>query len=85
MDTDIETKNQGGLRTLVGKRVTLFCVNYIYTGKLIEVNDSAVVLTDPAIVYETGPLRTKKWKDAQNFPHDWQVQRNSIESFGELK
>jgi len=85
MDLIMGSKNQGGLRTLVGKRITLFCVNYIYTGKLIEVNDTSVVLTDPAIVYETGPLRTKKWKDAQNFPNKWHVQKNSIESFGELK
>ena len=85
MDMNMGNRNQGGLRTLVGKRVTLFCVNYIYTGKLIAVNDKSVVLTDPAIVYETGPLRTKKWKDAQNFPKDWHVKRNFIESFGELK
>lgn len=85
MKLNMGNKNQGGLKTLVGKRITLFCVNYIYTGKLTEVNDSVVVLTDPAIVYETGPLKTKKWKDAQHLPHDWQVQRNSIESFGELK
>lgn len=85
MESNKGSKSQGGLRALVGRRVTLFCVNYIYTGKLVEVNDSAVVLTDSAIVYETGPLKTKKWKDAQYFPHDWHIHRNSIESFGELK
>ena len=52
---------------------------------MIAVSDSDVVLGDPAIVYETGPLKTKKWKDAQNFPNDWHVHRNSIESYGELK
>lgn len=81
----MDMENIGGLRTLVGKRVTLFCVNYIYTGKLTGVNDSFVILTEPAIVFETGPLGTKKWKDAQNLPKDWYVQRNSIESFGVLK
>ncbi len=85
MALSVENENQGGLRSLIGKRVTLFCVNYIYTGKLMEVSDSDVVLTDPAIVYETGPLKTKKWKDAQHFPNDWHVHRCSIESFGELK
>ncbi|MDA0690591.1 MAG: hypothetical protein O3A78_01485 [Nitrospinae bacterium] len=83
MDMDMEIG--GGLRTLVGKRVTLFCVNYIYTGKLTGVNNSYVILTDPAIVFETGPLGTKKWKDAQNLPKDWYVQISSIESFGVLK
>jgi len=81
----MDMENIGGLKTLVGKRVTLFCVNYIYTGKLIGVNDSFVILSEPAIVFETGPLGTKKWKDAQNLPKDWYVQRNSIESFGVLK
>jgi hypothetical protein len=85
MELNMGNKNQGGLSYLVGKRVTLFCVNYIYTGKLMGVNDFDVVLSDPAIVYETGPLKTKKWKDAQNFPNDWHVRRSSIESFGELK
>ena len=85
MKLNMGEKNQGGLSYLVGKRVTLFCVNYIYTGKLMEVNDFDVVLSDPAIVYETGPLKTKKWKDAQNFPYDWHVRKSSIESFGELK
>jgi hypothetical protein len=85
MALSVENENQGGLRSLVGKRVTLFCVNYIYTGQLMAVSDSDVVLTDPAIVYETGPLKTKKWKDAQHFPNDWHVHRSSIESFGELK
>ena len=85
MDINKDMKSVGGLRTLVGERITLFCVNYIYTGKLIGVNDSYVILTDPAIVFETGPLGTKKWKDAQNLPKDWYVQRSSIESFGVLK
>ncbi len=85
MELNMGENSQGGLKNLVGRRVTLFCVNYIYTGKLIAVNDTAVVLTDPAIVYETGPLKSKKWKDAQNFPHDWHINKNSIESYGELK
>lgn len=85
MDINNDMEISGGLSALVGKRVTLFCVNYIYTGKLTGINDSIVILSDPAIVFETGPLGTKKWKDAQNLPKDWYVQRSSIESFGVLK
>jgi hypothetical protein len=85
MDIDLDMETCGGLGMLVGKRITLFCVNYIYTGKLTEVKDSYVTLSDPAIVFETGPLNSKKWKDAQSLPKDWYVQRSSIESFGELK
>jgi hypothetical protein len=74
-----------GLEKLLGERVTLFCMNYIYTGVLTGVNDSCVLLTDAAIVYETGAFTETNWKDAQKLPHDWYVQTASIESFGKLK
>jgi hypothetical protein len=80
------TEVQGeGLESLMGERVTLFCLNYIYTGKLVGVNASCVLLEDAAIVYETGELTDKKWKDAQKLPGNWYVQTGSIESFGLLK
>ena len=50
-----------GLIALLGERVTLFCLNYIYTGKLTGVNDSCVKLEDASVVYETGPLKNKEW------------------------
>ena len=74
-----------GLDALIGKRVTLFCGVYIYTGNLIGVNDKCVKLTDAAIVYETGSFDGSTWKDAQKLPKDWYVRTQSIESFGELK
>jgi hypothetical protein len=74
-----------GLLGLLGKRVTLFCMNYIYTGDLAGVNDVCVLLENPAIVYETGPLTTKDWKDAQALPGSFYVQIAAIEAFGELK
>ena len=74
-----------GLEKLLGERVTLFCLNYIYTGVLSGVNESCVLLTDAAIVYETGPFTDKKWTDAQSLPNAWYVQIGCIESFGVLK
>lgn len=74
-----------GLEKLLGERVTLFCAVYIYTGKLVGVNDKCVLLEDAAIVYETGPLNDKKWKDAQPLPGPWYVSIGMIESFGVLK
>ena len=74
-----------GLEKLLGERVTLFCLNYIYTGKLSGVNASCVLLENAAIVYETGELNSKTWKDAQPLPGDWYVQLGAIESFGLLK
>lgn len=53
-----------GLMALLGERVTLFCLNYIYTGKLTGVNSTCVLLEDAAIVYETGAFDASAWKDA---------------------
>jgi len=74
-----------GFDKLLGERVTLFCCVYIYTGKLIGVNTDCVLLEDAAIVYETGKLDDKSWKDAQKLPNQWYVQKGLIESFGILK
>lgn len=74
-----------GLEKLLGETVTLFCLNYIYTGKLMGFNASCVLLDDAKIVYETGPLSTSTWKDAQSLPGQWYVQTSCIESFGKLK
>ena len=74
-----------GLEGLMGQNVTLFCMNYIYTGKLVGVNASFVKLENAHIVYETGELGTNNWKDAQKLPHAWYVQKASVESFGILK
>ena len=80
-----ETKGEG-LEKLLGKRVTLFCINYIYTGKLVGVNDTCVKLEDPAIVYETGKFEDKQWGDCQSLCVDtWYVQTGAIESFGVMK
>jgi len=80
----VEVANEG-LISLLGRRVTFFCMNYIYTGTLEGVNDTCVLLTDPSIVYETGPFNTKEWKDAQKLPNQLYLQTSAIESFGELK
>lgn len=72
-----------GLVALMGKRVLLFCMNYIYTGTLTGVNNTCVLLEDAAIVYETGAFDKKTFGDAQKLPHALYVQTNSIESFSE--
>ena len=79
-----ESKEEGFI-ALMGKRVTLFCAVYIYTGKLVGVNETCVKLENPAIVYETGPFTDKKWKDAQELPNTIYVQTAMVESFGEVK
>lgn len=75
-----------GLVKLIGENVTLMCMNYFYTGKLIGVNDTCVVLEKPAIVYETGPFDEKFWKDCQPLNvKEFYVMISAIESFGILK
>jgi hypothetical protein len=74
-----------GLEGLLGERVTLFCVNYIYTGDLVGVNPKFVKLENASIVYETGPLCDEKWKDAQALPKSVYVMTHAIESFMILK
>lgn len=74
-----------GLTALLGQEVTLFCLNYIYSGRLAGVSDTCVLLEDAAIVYETGSFTDEKWKNAEKLPNRWYVQLSSIESFGKLK
>lgn len=74
-----------GLTELLCERVTLFCMNYIYTGTLTGMNSDCVLLEDAAVVYETGAFTEKQWKDAQKLPNKWYVRIAAIESFGVLK
>ncbi len=81
----VEEVSGEGLMGLMGEEVTLFCLNYIYAGKLVGVNDSFVKLEGAKVVYETGAFTELKWQDAQALPNDWYVQTGAIESFGKLK
>ena len=79
------------LEALVGQNVTFFCMNYIYTGKLVEVTDVQARLEDAKIVYETGPFDDQNWSDAQNVPRHlnndgfWVVRLSAVESYGVMK
>lgn len=81
----VEEVENEGLIGLMGENVTLFCLNYIYTGKLIGVNAEYVKLEKALVVYETGAFSDPKFKDAQALPHDFYIQKSAIESFGKLK
>lgn len=73
-----------GLEALLGEQVTLFCLNYIYHGKLIGVNTTDVLLEDAHIVYETGSFDSKQFKDIQRLTKEWRVRTSAIESYGVL-
>lgn len=72
-----------GLIALMGKRVLIFCMNYIYTGTLAGVNTTCVLLEDAAIVYETGDFGKTSFGDAQRLPTPVYIQTAAIESFSE--
>lgn len=74
-----------GLEAFLGKRITLFCDTYIYTGDLVGVNGNFVKLENAQLVYETGPLTSGLWKDAQQLPTPWYVFSSKVESFGIMK
>lgn len=81
----VEEVEGEGLLALMGQRITLYCLNYIYTGNLVGVNDKYVKLEKAGIVYNTGSYTSKDWEDYQALPNDWYVQLSSIESYGVLK
>lgn len=82
MKTIVETTGES-LEKLMGMNVMVFCGNYIYAGKFCGLDETQVKLTNPHIVYETGPFNTKTYKDAQKLPADeWFITRTSIESMG---
>lgn len=74
-----------GLGDLIGKKVTLYCLNYIYAGDLVGMDHQCVTLKNASIVYETGSHTDTQWKDCQPFPQDWHVSISAIESFGVFK
>ena len=82
------TSNGGNaqLKKRVGKRVVLWCECYIYEGELVEVDGTSAVLKDAGVVYETGELNAKNYKDRQQLPGEhWCVSLAKIESFGDSK
>lgn len=78
---EIQEVENEGLLALIGKQVLVFCMNYIYTGKLTGVNTHDILLTNPKIVYETGAFDVKSFPDAQALPGDLYIRVNSIESY----
>lgn len=72
-----------GLMALLWKQVLIFCMNYIYTGKLSGVNTNDILLEDAKIVYETGAFDSKTFSDAQKLSFPLYIRANSIESYSE--
>ena len=83
LTTEVENE---GLEKLLGETVTLFCMNYFYNGKLVGVNETCVLLSEPKIIYETGKFSDSNWKDIQSMGVDeLYIQKAAIESFAKTK
>ena len=80
----VETKD-GGYDSMLGEKIVLFCGVYIYTGKLVGVNEDHLELADAKLVYETGELASGDWIDAQALPGVWRVTKQGVESWGAAK
>jgi len=85
MKKSVEEVDGEGLIGLIGETVMLFCLNYIYAGKLVGVNDSCIKLENAHIVYSTGAFTGKKFSDAQKIGDEYYVNSACIESFGITK
>jgi len=81
----VDDSSSEGLEVLIGERVTIYCANYSYTGKLVGVDAIFVKLEDVAIVYDTGAHDNTNWADASAMPKPWYVMVGAIESFGIFK
>jgi hypothetical protein len=79
--TVTEVEGQG-LEALLGQKVTIFCMNYIYAGLLEGVNSTDILLRDAYVVYETGAFSAGTYKDAQKISSEWRIRTSAIESYG---
>jgi len=70
-----------GFVALMGKNIMVFCMNYIYAGKLSQVGVDDILLENASLVYETGELCAKSFKDAQKLPESLYIRINTIESY----
>lgn len=77
------------LKKLIGQRVTIWCANYIYIGKLMAVDTDECRLTEASVIYETGDLKAPTTgeapyrRDIQALPgSEWFIRLAAIESFG---
>lgn len=80
----VEEISGDGLEKLLGERVILLCAAYFYEGKLVGVNETDVVLSDPHIVFSAGEWDKPGYATVEAIKHakEWFVKTQSIESFG---
>ena len=83
MSTQV-VEEDGGLITLLGKRVLFHCMNYHYAGTLTGVNSSDIELSDAHVVWETGAYNSKQLKSSESLPSKLHIRLGAIEAYWEL-
>lgn len=79
----VETDEVSGFEAMLGENIMVWCGVYIYAGKLVGVDDATIELGDAGVVYETGSLTEKGFKDFQPLPGNvWHIMKAAIESWG---
>lgn len=63
---------------------TFVCTNYIYSGQIDSIYADMVVLSNAEIVFETGPLNEKGWRNSEKLPTLVCITKQSIESIAIL-
>ena len=63
------------------QKFTFICTNYIYSGQIENISKDTVVSKNAQIIFETGPINQKGWRNSEDFPHLLFIARQSIESY----
>ena len=80
----VENTEADGIEKLLGEYIEIYCLNYIYAGKLIGISDEDLCLAECVLVYETGALNDHGgYANAESFGTEERfIRRAHIESYG---
>jgi len=78
----VEEDSVQGIEKLLGENIQVWCLNYIYAGKLSAVGASDIILTNACVVYETGKLGDSCFKTFEKVQAgELYVRLGAIESY----
>jgi hypothetical protein len=72
-----------GFEALLDKQVLIYCMSYIYSGKLTGVNKTCILLENAKIVYDAGEATAKGFTTSEKYNYPLYIQTAAIESFSQ--
>lgn len=67
----------------IGSNVVVWCINYIYAGKLEEVGDLTIVLSNAHLIFDAGNLQGETFNQYEKIKaKEWRIFLGAVESFG---